>query len=114
MLYLARNLSGLRRVLASPNRWWHCSLWLREGETQFNELSRIVMTHIGLLSLGHCCELRGSRVLPRPRLILGLLAPTAAKGAASVNVLLRSLLKDQQARGKVLSRVYAVRELEAD
>ena len=114
VLYLARNLSGLRRTLASPNKWWHCSLWLREGENQFKELSRRVKTHIGSLSLGYCCELRGASVLPRPRLVLGILAPTAEKGASSMNVLLRSLLQDQQVRERVLSRVYSGRELEVD
>ena len=114
VLYLARNLSGLRRTLASPNRWWHCSLWLQEGENQFKELSRRVKTHIGSLSLEYCCELRGGSVLPRPKLVLGIRAPTAEKGAASMNVLLRSLLQDQQVRGMVLSRVYSGRELEAD
>ena len=114
VLYLTRNLTGLHRTLVSPDQWWHCSLWLQEGETQFKELSRKVKKHIGLLSLGHCCELRGSSALPRPRLVLGLLAPTAAKGAASVNVLLRSLLQDQHVRERVLSRVYSGRELEAD
>jgi len=114
VLYLARNLSGLRRTLASPNRWWHCSLWLQEGENQFKELSRRVKTHIGSLSLGYCCELRGASVLPRPRLVFGILAPTAEKGASSVNVLLRSLLQDQEVRGRVLSRVYSGRELEVD
>jgi len=70
--------------------------------------------HIGLLSLGDCYELRGGSALPRPRLVLGVLAPTAEKGAASVNVLLRSLLQDQQLHRKVLSRVYSGRDLEAD
>ena len=113
-LCLIQNLAGLHRTLVYPDRWWHCSLWLQEGETQFEELSSKVKKHIGSLSLGHCCELRGSSALPRPRVVLGLLAPTAAKGAASVNVLLRSLLQDQQVRGRVLSRVYSGRELEAD
>jgi hypothetical protein len=113
VLYLARNIAGLYRTLVSPNKWWHCSLWLVEDETLFKGLLRRVKSHIGSLSLEHCCELRGSSILPRPRLILGLLAPTAAKGATSMNMLLRSLLLDPQARGKVLSRVYSERDLEA-
>ena len=111
VLYLSRNIMGLQRASSFPNRWWYCSLWLTEGEPQFKYLSRSVKTHIGSLSLENYCELRGNSVLPRPRIVIGVLAPTAQNGVANVNVLLRSLLQDQRVCGMVLSRVYCERDL---